>query len=457
MILFDGPGLVLESCSLYFDNSMSSFLILSSSSVTRPPVRVDTSSREGAGSVGFSRPNKRNMKRKSKKITHTNTHKKQDTLFPHIFSVCLFFCCTSGTATRVIVFMSLIPSTGTSNAMAAYQEGSTCEPHTFALNPLGPDDVEIKLTHSGVCHSDLHTIRGDWGPLRLKPFVPGHEILGKVTAIGENVHKVKIGDVVGVGPFVYSCKECHACAEGSDNYCTKRVGCYGSALPNGYITRGGYAEYNRTNQHWVFKIPEAYGPEDYAGVAPLLCAGVTVFTPLSRYNVNYKSRVGVIGIGGLGHIAIKFAAAMGAQVTAISSSADKEEEAKSYGAQSFLVSSDTEQFKKFHQTFDIILCTVSAALDWNAYLNLLDFKGTFVQLGAPPGLINISAFSLLGRGLEMAGSAVGGPADYEAMFELAGRNKIKCVVEEFPFEKVNEVLAKMDANKIRYRGVLTFN
>ena len=348
------------------------------------------------------------------------------------------------------------PSDGTSRSMAVMEVGGPCVLDTFQLNPLGPDDVELKLTHSGVCHSDYHTLAGHWGPIRT-PLVVGHELLGKVTAVGANVHKVKIGDVVGVGPFALSCNDCHECSHKLENYCDNKVFTYDGTLPNGYVTRGGYAEYNRTNQQWVFKIPEAYGPEDYAGVAPLLCAGVTVFTPLTRCNVNYTSRVGVIGIGGLGHVAIKFAAAMGAQVTAISSSSDKEAEAKSYGAKNFLVSSNVEEMKKYRHQFDVLICTVSAKLDWNMYLELVVPCGSFVQLGAPSTPMDLSPASFIFSGVQMLGSLVGAPADYEAMFELAGRHKIKCVVEEFPFEKANEALAKMIDNKIRYRGVLTFN
>ena len=347
-------------------------------------------------------------------------------------------------------------SSGQSKAMAVFTPGGECKPWTFDLMPLSKNDVEIKLTHSGVCHSDLHTLDGDWGEIRC-PLVVGHELLGKVTAIGSEVTKFKIGDVVGVGPFAYSCNSCNTCNNKFENYCPDKKYTYDNVLPNGYVTKGGYAEYNRTTDHWVFKIPESYDPKDYGGVAPLLCAGVTVYTPLKRCNVKEGTRVGVVGIGGLGHCAIKFAKAMGATVTAISSSANKEAEAKSFGADNFLVSSNKEAMAASKRSFDVLVNTVSADLDWSMYLETIDALGTFVQLGAPPADMKLEPSEIIGRGISIMGSLVGNPQDYEDMFAIAGKHNILCQVEEFPFENVNECIAKLRKNALRYRGVLVMD
>lgn len=338
-------------------------------------------------------------------------------------------------------------------AYATFEVKGEAKPWEFELHELGAEDVELKLTHSGVCHSDIHSIDGDWGIPNF-PLVAGHELLGEVTAVGANVTKFKIGDRIGVGPQANSCGACRQCQRNSETYCTAgMVQTYNSKLPDGYITKGGYAQYHRTNAKFAFKIPENLDP---AGAAPLLCAGVTVFTPLKECGVDYKSKVAVVGLGGLGHVALKIARAMGAEVTAISTSASKEAECKSFGAHEFIVSTDDAQMAAAAGQFDVILNTSSASLDWAKYLSLLQARGTWVQLGAPPCSIGLAPFQLIFKGISFRGSLIGSPRDFEDMFELCGRHNIVCAVETVPVSKINEALQKVRDNKARYRMVLTF-
>jgi uncharacterized zinc-type alcohol dehydrogenase-like protein len=315
--------------------------------------------------------------------------------------------------------------------------------------------VEIKITHSGVCHSDIHTVNGDWGEQKGNwPIVPGHEIIGHVTAVGSKVSKFKLGQRVGVGPQAFSCGNCKFCNSKDEAACAKFTGTYAATLPNGFITKGGYAAYNRTDEKFVVAIPDAV---DSAEAAPLLCAGVTTFTPLRKAGIKKGSKVGVIGIGGLGHCAIQFGRALGAEVTAFSSSKNKEEEARKLGADNFLVvdkANKDEICKKYGNYFDVILNTSSADIDWNYYMDLIQPFGTMYVIGAAPVPVSVFGMKLIFGNKKLVGSLIGSPDDFYEMFKLVAEKDIKCYVEKFPFEKVNDAMKKVLDNTVRYRAVL---
>jgi uncharacterized zinc-type alcohol dehydrogenase-like protein len=346
------------------------------------------------------------------------------------------------------------PSDGTTATMAALQPGIVVQPTVLNLAPLGDDDVEIRITHSGVCHSDLHTIKGEWGP-QSGAVVPGHEILGHVTAKGKNVSKFALGDRVGVGPQAFSCGSCKTCGAGVTTYCQKGfVGTYGSTLPTqdpSFKTIGGYAHYNRTDQRFVFPIPANL---DGAATAPLLCAGVTVFTPLRRADVKKGDKVAIVGLGGLGHIAVKFAAAMGAEVTVISTSASKEADAKALGATNFLLSNSADFFTANARTFDTLLNTTSASMDYAQWFALVKPYGNYVMLGAAPTEMKLSSMAFIFTGVKIWGSLIGSPKDFEEMLALCAEKNIGCQVETFAFADANKAIESCDQNKMKYRCVL---
>jgi len=329
----------------------------------------------------------------------------------------------------------------------------------FPLQPLEKDMVEIKVSHCGVCHSDVHVCDSSWGKGQA-PLVPGHEIIGVVTQVGEAVKGLKIGQRVGVGPQSGSCGECVYCKSESQTMCPKLRQTYGTPVTtDGYegTTQGGYALYHRTTEAYAFPIPEHC---DSATTAPLLCAGVTTFTPLKRFKVGPGTRVGIAGIGGLGHCGIQIAKAMGAEVVAISSTNSKEAEARKLGASEFVATNDLQDEKKkaeFFESFkpcDIILHTIAADVDVNLYLSLLRKRGTMVFLAAPPANFSISPWILLGHELNVTGSYSGSPQDFRDMFELMSKHDIKAMVEIMPLEKAYEAMQKVVRNEPRYRMVL---
>lgn len=326
----------------------------------------------------------------------------------------------------------------------------------YDMPKMDADMVEIKITHCGVCHSDIHTCNGEWGP-GVCPIVSGHEIIGTITKMGENVKKFHVGQRVGVGPQAFSCGECQNCKAGLETVCRGFVGTYGGKLPNGDITQGGYALHNRTNQRFVVAIPDSC---DSASAAPLLCAGVTTFAPLKRFKVGPGSRVGVIGIGGLGHCGIQLAKAMGAHVAAFSSSSNKEQEAKNLGADEFVVTKEftdekkLAEFLKTSANYDVILNTVSADLDLSLYLQLLAPRGVFVTLALPPSKYSFAPTGLIMGEKSITGSLIGTPSDFEDMFKLVDKHGVKAMVEVVPLEKANEAVEKVVKNQVRYRMVL---
>jgi uncharacterized zinc-type alcohol dehydrogenase-like protein len=295
-----------------------------------------------------------------------------------------------------------------------------------------------------VCHSDVHLIDNDWG-ISKYPFIPGHEIIGTVVAVGSDVKDRTMGERVGVGWQADSCGICEWCRQGQEHLCAK-------SQPTCVGRNGGFADRVRVNSRFAIPIPTALESED---AAPLMCAGITVYAPLRNHGVRPSSRVGVIGIGGLGHIGVQFAKAFGAEVTAFSTSKDKEAEAKTLGAHNFVNTRDTGALKKVAGSFDFLLSTVSADQDWQAYVNALRPKGTLCLVGAAPSPIQIQASSLVLTQRAIAGSPVGSPYDLAEMLDVAARHGVKAITELFAMAKANDAVTKVKKNQVRYRAVLT--
>lgn len=328
------------------------------------------------------------------------------------------------------------------NGYAAPSAGAPLERIAFAPPTLRRGDVEIEVSHCGVCHSDLHLVDDDWR-MSSFPFVPGHEVVGRVVAVGDDVEHLAVGDRVGVGWQSGACHHCDPCVDGNENLCqTSQPTCVGR--------NGGFADRLRTSAAFAFQLPDAL---DAAASAPLLCGGVTVHAPLARY-ARPGDRVGVIGIGGLGHMAIRFAAAMGTRVTAFSGSPDKESEARAMGATDFANGRDRGTWKDRAGAYDVIVSTVFAPLDWGAIVSALRPTGTLVLVGAPSEPLSIPAFALLAR-RQIAGSAIGSRAEIRDMLTFAAHAGVDATVETFAMSDVNEALARVRSGAIRYRAVLT--
>ncbi len=322
----------------------------------------------------------------------------------------------------------------------------------FERRALNPDDVSIDILFCGVCHSDIHQVRNEWGGA-MYPMVPGHEIVGRVSAVGSNVQKFKVGDLAGVGCLVDSCRTCSSCEEGLEQYCeVHSVGTYNSVeMDKKTPTYGGYSKHIVTTQDFVLKVSEKL---DLARVAPLLCAGITTYSPLKQWNIKKGDRVAIVGLGGLGHMGVKFAAAMGAEVTVISTSANKEADAKSLGAHRFIVSKDKSQMKASSNYFDFILNTVSAPIDLNPYLALLRLDGTMVLVGVPPEAPQIQVFNLIGKRRRLAGSLIGGLPETQEMLDYCAEHNIMSDIEIIKMEQINEAYERMLKGDVHYRFVI---
>jgi uncharacterized zinc-type alcohol dehydrogenase-like protein len=329
------------------------------------------------------------------------------------------------------------------HGLAVHAAGAHLLPYKYDAGELKDEDVEVKISHCGVCHSDVHLIDNDWG-LSKYPFIPGHEIVGTITAVGARVKGRQAGERVGIGWQADSCGICEWCRQGEEHLCAQ-------SQPTCVGRNGGYADTIRVNWRFAIKVPEVLESEN---VAPLLCGGITVYSPLRNIGVRPFSRVGVIGIGGLGHMGIQFAHAFGAEVTAFSTSKDKEEEAKRLGAQHFVNTRETNAIKKLAGSFDLLLSTVNADQDWAGYINALRPKGTLCLVGVPPSPVALHAFGLVGGQRSVAGSPTGSPRDLEQMLDVAARHNVKAVTERFPMAKANEAVAKVKKNQVRYRAVL---
>ena len=341
------------------------------------------------------------------------------------------------------------------STVTAYAATSATEPltkTTITRRDVGPHDVAFDIHFAGICHSDIHTVRGEWGEVEY-PMTPGHEIAGIVTEVGSDVSKFKVGDRVGVGCFVDSCRECAQCRAGEEQYCDNpgMVGTYNGVGRDGQPTQGGYSGAIVVDENYVLTIPEAL-PLDKA--APLLCAGITTYSPLRHWNAGPGKQVAVIGLGGLGHVAVKLAVAMGAQVTVLSQSLKKVEDGLRLGATEYRATSDPDTFKELAGSFDLILNTVSANLDLADYLKLLKLDGTLVELGMPEHPMEVPAGALIFGRRSIAGSLIGGIAETQEMLDFCAEHDVTPEIEVIEPDYINDAYARVLASDVRYRFVI---
>ena len=339
----------------------------------------------------------------------------------------------------------------TVNAYAAPSADAPLEPTTITRREVGPHDVLIEIAYAGICHSDIHTVNGDWGP-QPYPLVPGHEIVGTVAEIGPEVTGHAVGDRVGVGCMVNSCGQCTNCRNGDEQYCAEgMVPTYGGADRDGTITHGGYSTHVVVDAGFVLSVPASL---DLAAAAPLLCAGITTYSPLRRWGAGPGRKVAVVGLGGLGHLAVKIAAAMGAEVTVLSQSLKKKEDGLRLGAEHYYATSDPATFEQLAGSFDLVLNTVSAVIDVDAYLSLLTVDGALVNVGAPAEPLSLNVFSLIGGRRTYAGSMIGGIAETQEMLDFCAEHGIVPETELISADRVNEAYERVLASDVRYRFVI---
>ena len=328
---------------------------------------------------------------------------------------------------------------------AAHEAGAALELYEYDAGELKPEDVEVEVEYCGICHSDLSMIDNEWG-MSTYPLIAGHEVIGRISALGASAQNkgLKVGQRVGIGWTASSCEHCDACISGN------QINCQQGSVPT-IINRGGFADKLRANWQWVIPMPEGI---DAASAGPLLCGGITVFKPLLMHNITATSRVGVIGIGGLGHIAIKLLHAMGCEVTAFSSNPSKEQEVRAMGADNVVNSRDPEALKALAGQFDLIINTVNVSLDWLPYFQALAWRGNFHTVGAVMKPFEVSAFSLIQGDRSLSGSATGSPHELRSLMKFAARAKVAPQTEEFPMSRINEALQHVRDGKARYRVVL---
>jgi uncharacterized zinc-type alcohol dehydrogenase-like protein len=337
------------------------------------------------------------------------------------------------------------------NAYAAQDESSQLAPFTIERREVGPNDVQIDILYCGVCHSDIHQVRNEWGG-SIFPMVPGHEIVGRIVKVGEQVTDFKVGELAGVGCFVDSCRTCPSCLANEEQYCdTAMVPTYNGRDKEGNPTYGGYSTQIITDQKYTLHVSEKLALE---GVAPLLCAGITTYSPLRHWNIGKGHKVAIVGLGGLGHMAVKFAASFGADVTVLSTSPSKEKDALALGAHHFAVTKDPETMKSLQGKFDFILSTISAQHDYNQYLNLLTLNGTMVVVGVPPQPSVVQAFSLIGKRRSLAGSLIGGIKETQEMLDYCAEHNIVSDVEVINADYINDAYERMLKADVRYRFVI---
>jgi uncharacterized zinc-type alcohol dehydrogenase-like protein len=334
---------------------------------------------------------------------------------------------------------------------AAMAAADDLQPFNFSRRTPRPHDVLIDILYCGVCHSDLHFIRNDWG-MSVYPLVPGHEIVGRVSAIGDHVKKFKAGDLVGIGCMVDSCRECENCKEGIEQYCSN-MPTFTYSMPERHgdgITYGGYSNKITCDENYVLKVSDKLPLEK---VAPLLCAGITTYSPLRHWKVEAGQKVGVIGLGGLGHMAIKFANAFGAEVTVFSTSASKEADARKLGAHKFVLTNDPQQVK-ITNYFDFILDTVSAPHDYSFYLGMLKTDASMACVGLPPAPAQIPIFSLAFQRRSLAASAIGGIRETQEMLDYCAEKNITADVEVINIKDINKAFERMEKSDVKYRFVI---
>src|ERR1043165_483689 len=336
-------------------------------------------------------------------------------------------------------------------AYGATSETSPLAPTTISRRDPTPQDVQIEILFCGICHSDLHSVRNEWSEFAETqyPIVPGHEIIGRVTKVGSAVKKFKEGDIVGVGCLVDSDGTCSECKAGLEQFCPERILTYNSPDKHlGGVTLGGYSETIVVDERFVLRIPTNL---DLAHAAPLLCAGITTFSPLRHWNVTAGKKVGVVGLGGLGHMCVKLAHAFGAHVVVFTTSPEKKEDAMRLGADEVVISRDANEMQRQAESFNFILDTVSAKHDINAYLALLARDGNITLVGAPPEAMGVAAFALIGGRHSLSGSAIGGIAETQEMLDFCGKHNITSDVEVIPIQQVNEAYDRMLKADVKYR------
>ncbi len=336
----------------------------------------------------------------------------------------------------------------------AYQspsEEGVFEKTTIERRDLGPKDVQIEIKYCGICHSDIHMARNEWKNANF-PVVPGHEIAGVVTAVGDEVSAHAVGDRVGVGCFVNSCMECEPCKGGDEQYCVKGVKqTYNSPDEHEGFTKGGYSTEIVVTEHFVVSIPDGLSLEE---AAPLLCCGITLFAPLKHWNAGEGTRVAIVGMGGLGHIGVKLAKAMGAHVTVLSRSLDKEEDGRKFGADEYYATEDKQTFRDLRSKFDLILNTVSVNLPLDKYMGMLAIDGTFVELGVPEEPLEVRAFSVMANRRRLSGSMVGGLPETQEMLDFCAEHDCKPEIEVISAEDLKGAHDRVVDGKVRYRYVI---
>jgi len=339
----------------------------------------------------------------------------------------------------------------TTKAYSATSSDSGLSPTTIRRRGPTDNDVKIQILFCGVCHSDLHTVRNEWGGT-VYPVVPGHEIIGRVVSVGSAVHKFKTGDLAAVGCMVDSDGTCSYCKAGREQFCPNVILTYG--FPDrhlGGVTHGGYSESIVVDERFVLRVPDNLDP---AGAAPLLCAGITTYSPLRDWGVGAGKKVGVVGLGGLGHVGVKLARALGAEVVVFTTSPGKRDDALQLGAVDVIVSRDANDMQKHAGTFDFILDTVSAEHDIDAYLNQLAPEGNLTLVGAPPKPLAVSAFTLIGGRRSLSGSNIGGTLETQEMLDFCSAHNLTAEVEMIPIQKINEAYERMLKSDVKYRFVI---
>ncbi|MER7173003.1 NAD(P)-dependent alcohol dehydrogenase [Streptomyces mesophilus] len=336
-------------------------------------------------------------------------------------------------------------------AYAAPAANAPLERTTIERRALGAHDVLIDIKYAGICHSDIHQARDGWGE-GIFPMVPGHEIAGVVGEVGSGVTKYKVGDRVGVGCFVDSCRECEYCLRGQEQYCVNGMtGTYNALDKNGEPTYGGYSTHLVVDENYAVRIPEGI---DLDVAAPLLCAGITLYSPLKHWNAGPGKKVAIVGLGGLGHMGVKIAHALGAEVTVLSQSLRKKADGERLGADHYYATSDPATFEELAGTFDLIVSTVSAPLPLDQYLSLLKVDGVFANVGAPEEPVSLNLFSVIGGRKTLAGSMIGGIAETQEMLDFCASHGFGAEIEVIPADKINEAYERVLASDVRYRFVI---
>lgn len=339
-------------------------------------------------------------------------------------------------------------------AYSATSETSPLSATTIDRRDLGEKDVQIEILYCGICHSDLHQVRNEWSEFMptTYPVVPGHEIVGKVKEVGSGVKKFKPGDLAAVGCLVDSDGSCSQCKEGFEQFCPHATFTYNSPDKHlGGVTYGGYSDSIVVDEHFVLSVPKNLG---LSAVAPLLCAGITTYSPMKKWNVSHGSKVGVVGLGGLGHMAVKIAHALGAHVTVFTTSPGKQKDALDLGAHEVVISKNAEEMQKHAGSFDFIIDTVSADHDINVYLNLLKRDGNLTLVGAPPKPLEVSSFNLLMGRRNLSGSLIGGIPETQEVLDFCGKHDIVAEVELIPIQKINEAYERLLKSDVKYRFVI---